>query len=103
MASFDDAPESSEEGGDERMYDDEIVTYEELASGEPKLLLQFYFKAKGKKGVGEYKTVPKQIEFLNTLDDEPAADVLSNGGVGAGSFLLPPKKVWRRCRMTTFS
>eukprot|EP00966_Prymnesium_polylepis_P015417 356610-Prymnesium_polylepis.1 len=58
------------------MYDKEIE-YEGLSSGEPKILIQYYFRATGKKGVTAACTsVKAQLDFLNTIADETFEDLL---------------------------
>ena len=55
----------------QRMYDKEIVTYDGLGAGEPKVLAQFYFKATGEKGItSKCSNVPDTISFLNSIDDD---------------------------------
>lgn len=42
-----------------RMRDEQIVSYSDLAKGEPKILVRFYHVAKGEKGITAYSTISK--------------------------------------------
>lgn len=52
------------------MYDKEIE-YDGLTSGEMKTLIQFYFRARGEKGVtAKCSSAKAQLDFLNTIEDD---------------------------------
>ena len=52
---------SSAEDITRRMRDEQIIAYSDLAAGKPKLLVRFYYTAKGEKGIGALSTVGKQV------------------------------------------
>ena len=59
-----------------RMRDEEIVSYDDLAPGEPKVLVRFYFTAKGEAGIAKYSKVGEQTAFLNGLESEALEELL---------------------------
>ena len=59
-----------------RMRDLQLTTYDDLASGEPKALVRFYFIAKGETGISKYGTVALQVEFLNSLGEAELEELL---------------------------
>ena len=60
----------------DRMRDKQIVSYGDLAAGEPKALVRFYFTAKSVAGIGSYPTVAKQVAFLDGLDSDDLEELL---------------------------
>ena len=60
----------------DRMRDKEIVSYSDLASGEPKLLVRFYHVAKGASGIAKYVSVSAQVNFLSSLEEEELEELL---------------------------
>ena len=75
LASFDEVKDAAQEILT-RMRDKEIVAYDDLEPGEPKLLVRFYFVAKGETGVSKYSSVKLQIDFLNSLEENTLEELL---------------------------
>jgi hypothetical protein len=59
-----------------RMRDEQTMCYDDLAAGEPKSLLRFYFNAKNLTGIAKHASILSQIEFLDGLPEETFEELL---------------------------